>query len=91
MGYVYQRRWGAFWIGALAAMAAGLTLGAVSAVTTKNQMAEQPGAVHEQMYEQPTIVFAFSLGLYAGLFAVGIGSAVEAGLAVKRARRRLGR
>jgi len=91
MGYVYQRRWRAYWIGALAAISTGLTLGGLYAIKTNNDMAQQPDAIHIQMYGKPTIVAGFVMGAYAGLMAVGIGSAVEAGLAVKRARQRLGR
>jgi len=91
MGYVYQRRWRAYWIGALATLSAGLALGGLFAFKTKLDMDKQPNAIHIQMYGEPTIVAAFVMGAYAGCFAVGIGSAVEAGMAVKRARQRSGR
>ncbi len=85
IGYIYQRRWKAFWIGALAASGAAVLIGAGTAVMV---MAGQP----QGQEERPEVIAGSAvLGAYLGVLAVGVGSAVEAGVAVKRARQRLGR
>jgi len=82
LGYVYQRRWRAFWLGGLAALAVGSAFG-VAAGFAGAAMGEGRADRSEV-----TIVAAMG-GFYAGLFGVAIGTSVEAGLAVNRARRRL--
>lgn len=89
VGYIYQRRWRAFWLGGLAAFSAALALGLGSAsLVTQLPVASRPPGLEDN---SELSVGALMLGAYAGLMAVGIGSAVEAGVAVNRARRRLGR
>ena len=85
IGYIYQRRWKAFWLGALAASGAAVLLGGGLAVLV---MSAQPQGQEEK---PELIVGSVALGAYLGVLAVGVGSAVEAGVAVKRARQRLGR
>ena len=51
-------------------------------------MSAQPQGQEEK---PELIVGSVALGAYLGVLAVGVGSAVEAGVAVKRARQRLGR
>ncbi len=88
-GYIYQRRWGAFWIGGAAAVGAAVALAVGSAALVNNAtLARQ---LEGQKDTPELTVGALMFGAYAGVLAVGIGSAVEAGLAVNRARRRLGR
>lgn len=87
MGYAYQRRWGAFWIGGVAAAGAAMVLGCGAALLVNALPPEQrPQTAEEQ---NAWTGGAAAVGAYAGVFAVGVGSAVEAGLAVNRARRRL--
>ena len=87
LGYIYQRRWGAFWIGGAAAVGASVLLAGASALLVNNLApAQRPQSPEEQNL---WVGGAAALGGYAGVFAVGVGSAVEAGLAVNRARRRL--
>ena len=86
-GYVYQRRWGAFWIGGLSAVAAALVVGGASALLV-NTLADR--GLPELQEDRSTIVgTGFVFGGYVGVLAVGVGSAVEAGLAVNRSRSRL--
>jgi len=89
VGYIYQRRWGAFWIGAAAALVSAVVLGAGAAVLSTRLPAEARGK--GDIYTMDLTVPVTAMGAYVGVIAVGVGSAVEAGLAVKRARRRLGR
>jgi len=86
-GYVYQRRWGAFWIGGLAASGAALLLGTGSAILVNTL--SLPGSPETSEGRAEWTTGAALLGAYTGVFAVGMGSAVEAGLAVNRARKRL--
>jgi hypothetical protein len=89
VGYIYQRRWGAFWIGAAAALVSAVVLGAGAAALSSRMPAEARGRGGIDTMDLTVPVTA--MGAYVGVIAVGVGSAVEAGLAVKRARRRLGR
>lgn len=89
LGYIYQRRWGAFWIGGAAAAASALVLGAGSAALVSVGLSRMNPSDLPRDRDELVVPMAM-LGGYAGLLAVGIGSAVEAGLAVNRARRRLG-
>lgn len=89
-GYIYQRRWGAFWIGGLAAVGSAVVLAAGAALLVSNNP-QLTGRLQGQQQTSEQTAAAVMVGVYAGVLAVGIGSAVEAGLAVKRARRRLGR
>lgn len=89
VGYIYQRRWRAFWIGGAAAVASAVVLGAAAAALATRLPAEARG--RGDIYTVDLTMPVTAVGAYAGLLAVGVGSAVEAGLAVKRARRRLGR
>lgn len=85
-GYIYQRRWRAFWLGGILAVvcagvggAAGAALGAAAAQS-------------ESLSEEEAIATSVGLGMlgaYIGLGAVGIGSAVEAGLRSSQVRKRL--
>ena len=89
VGYIYQRRWRAFWLGGLAAFGTAVALGAGSAaLVTQLPMTSRPQGLEDATKLSSA---GFMVGGYLGVMAVGIGSAVEAGLAVKRARRRLGR
>ncbi len=88
-GYIYQRRWKAFWIGGLAAVGTAVVLATGSALLVRNSTLLEQLQGQEDSGE--LTAGAVMVGAYAGLLAVGIGSAVEAGLAVNRARRRLGR
>lgn len=88
-GYIYQRRWRAFWIGGLAAVGAAVALAVGSAVLVSNPTLT--GRLQGQEENPELTAGAVVFGAYVGVLAVGIGSAVEAGLAVNRARRRLGR
>lgn len=88
VGYIYQRRWRAFWIGAVAASAAALALGVGSYALMASQSPSPRGGSLPASEELS--IKAAMVGAYAGLLGVGVGSALEAGLAVKRARRRLG-
>ena len=81
-GYLYQRRWGAYWIGAAAAVGASLLGGVVFAGGSWWLNRASP-----DVSERTTN--AAVAGVYLGLGGVGLGSALEAGLAVNRARRRL--
>ena len=67
-GYLYQRRWKAYWITSVLATT-WFVLGAVL-----GQRAEAPDKLQNQL-----------IGL-AGLVTLAAGTAVEAGLAVKKAR-----
>jgi len=90
-GYIYQRRWGAFWIGGLTAVGSAVILAAGAALlVSRNPQLTGRLQGQQQTSEQRTAT-AIVVGVYAGVLAVGIGSAVEAGLAVNRSRRRLGR
>lgn len=89
LGYIYQRRWRAFWLGGLAAISTAVALGVGSAaLVTQLPMASRPPGLEDDIRLSGA---GFMVGGYAGVIAVGIGSAVEAGMAVNRARRRLGR
>ncbi len=90
VGYIYQRRWGAFWVGGAAAIASAIVLGAGSAALINTGLSLVSPAEMQKDRDELVLPMAM-LGGYAGLLAVGIGSAVEAGLAVRRAQRRLGR
>ncbi len=81
-GYLYQRRWGAYWIGAAAAVGASLLGGLVVGGGTWWLNRSRPAA--GELTANAAVV-----GVYLGLGGVGLGSALEAGLAVNRARRRL--
>ncbi len=81
-GYLYQRRWGAYWIGAAAAVGASLLGGVAIGGGTWWLNRTRPEATE-------LTTSAAVAGVYLGLGGVGLGSAVEAGLAVNRARRRL--
>ena len=81
LGYIYQRRWRAFWLGGCGALAAAVVLG-LGAGTGGYLLAEG----RRDRTEWTTV--AAMVGAYTGFFGVGMGSAVEAGLAVQRARRR---
>lgn len=88
VGYIYQRRWRAFWLGGLAAFGTALALGVGSAaLVTQLPVASRPQGLEE---DTELSTAGFMVGGYLGVMAVGIGSAVEAGMAVNRARRRLG-
>jgi len=81
IGYIYQRRWRAYWFGGLAALAAALVLGCSGAVLGRRI---DPGSP-----ERAGSLLGTIAGAGAGLLGVAVGSALEAGLAVNRARRRL--
>ncbi len=85
IGYIYQRRWKAFWIGALAAGGAAVLIGTGTAVLMV------AGQAQGQEERPELIAGSAALAAYLGVLAVGVGSAVEAGVAVKRARQRLAR
>ncbi len=85
IGYIYQRRWKAFWIGGVAAV------GAAVLVATGTAAVMIAGQAQGQEERPEWIAGSVALGAYLGVLAVGVGSAVEAGVAVKQARRRLGR
>jgi hypothetical protein len=80
-GYIYQRRWKAFWLGGLAATAAAMALGITGAVVGN--------AIDQGSPEGAGPLYGAIVGANAALLGVGIGSSLEAGLAVNRARRRL--
>ena len=87
LGYIYQRRWGAFWIGGVAAMGSAVLLGIGSAIAVNSLL---PQTLPEGQEDRTGLIgVAAAAGAYAGVLAVGVGSAVEAGLAVNRSRRRL--
>lgn len=80
-GYIYQRRWKAFWLGSLAATATALALGITGALVGS--------AIDQGSPEGTGPLFGAFAGANIALLGVGIGSSLEAGLAVNRARRRL--
>lgn len=85
-GYIYQRRWRAFWIGGLLAFGCAFIGGAGGAVLGTAI------ARSENLTDEESIGAAATLGLvgvYLGFGGVGIGSAVEAGLRVSRVRQQL--
>lgn len=85
-GYIYQRRWRAFWIGGLLAFGCAFIGGAGGALLGTAI------AQNESLSEEESIATAATLGLvgvYLGFGGVGIGSAVEAGLRVSKVRQRL--
>jgi len=82
MGYVYQRRWGAFWLGGCAAVAAAAVLAFGAGIAGYSLAGERKDR------DAITTASAMVAG-YVGWFAVGLGSAVEAGVATTQARRRL--
>lgn len=90
VGYIYQRRWRAFWIGGGAAVASTLALGIGSALLVNRGLPPASPADVPRNREELVVPMAM-IGGYTGLLGVGIASAVEAGLAVKRARQRLSR
>ncbi|WP_338461323.1 hypothetical protein VZH09_09725 [Synechococcus elongatus IITB7] len=85
-GYVYQRRWKAYWLGALIAFLAALGSGSVAGAIA---WARTPSV----SFEDRATNFAWAaLGTGSvGWLAVGFGSAIEAGITVQRLRRRLAR
>ena len=86
IGYMYQRRWGAFWIGGMTAVGSAVLLGIGSALAVN---ALTPQSLPEGKDRADLIAGAGVLGAYLGVLGVSIGSAVEAGVAVNRSRRRL--
>lgn len=85
-GYIYQRRWRAFWIGGLLAFGCAFIAGAGGAVLGSAI------AQNEGLSDEESVATAATLGLvgvYLGFGGVGIGSAVEAGLRVSRVRKQL--
>ncbi|MFM7315259.1 MAG: hypothetical protein ACKO0M_19210 [Cyanobium sp.] len=86
-GYVYQRRWGAFWIGGVLAMGSAIGL-AVGGYLLGSSLTI-PGRPEAEEAHLDMAPIAAVIGGYAGFLAVGVGSAVEAGLAVNRSRRLL--
>ncbi|AZB72995.1 hypothetical protein [Synechococcus elongatus] len=85
-GYIYQRRWRAFWIGGLLAFGCAFIGGAGGALLGSAI------AQNESLSEEESIATTVTLGLigvYLGFGGVGIGSAVEAGLRVSKIRQQL--
>ena len=82
LGYVYQRRWRAFWIGGTAAVAATV-VGGIGGMLVAGSLAQG------RLERDALVRTGLMAGVYGGLFGVGVASSVEAGLAVRRARRRL--
>lgn len=87
LGYIYQRRWRPFWIGGGAALTAAVVLGLATAMLTTRL--PTPADMERGSKSMEQLVERFAVGFYTGILAVGVGSAVEAGLAVNRARRLL--
>ncbi|MEB3270181.1 MAG: hypothetical protein VKJ44_00810 [Synechococcus sp.] len=81
IGYVYQRRWRAYWLGGLAALTAALVLGLSGAVLGPR--------IDQRSPQGAGSLLGAIAGAGAGLLGVAVGSSLEAGLAVNRARRRL--
>ncbi|WP_338431129.1 hypothetical protein [Synechococcus elongatus] len=85
-GYIYQRRWRAFWMGGLLAFGCAFIGGAGGALLGSAI------AQNESLSEEESIATTVTLGLigvYLGFGGVGIGSAVEAGLRVSKIRQQL--
>ena len=80
-GYLYQRRWRAYWLGGLAALTAALVLGLSGAVLGPR--------IDQRSPQGAGSLLGAIAGAGAGLLGVAVGSSLEAGLAVNRARRRL--
>lgn len=83
-GYVYQRRWKAYWLGALIAFLTAIGSGSLSGTIA---WARTPSV----SFEDRATNFAWAAlktGSVGWIF-VGLGSAVEAGLTVHRLRKKL--
>lgn len=85
-GYIYQRRWRAFWLGGLLAVGCA-TAGGVGGGALGAAIANSEGLAEEE--SAATIATLALVGVYLGFGGVGIGSAVEAGLRVSQVRKRL--
>ncbi|ABB56215.1 hypothetical protein [Synechococcus elongatus] len=83
-GYVYQRRWKAYWLGALIAFLAALGSGSLSGAIA---WARTPSVSFED--RATNFAWAALKTGSLGWIAVGLGSAIEAGVTVQRLRRRL--